>query len=146
MPSLHTTIEIAASRQQVWQALIRKDTWKYWNTFLYDCDARRPFAEGREVFLALRRVLGEEETEFQPIVTLLQPEVSLQWKAAIPGFVSRQMFELQTIGRDRTQYIHQEKFSGVMTRLFLPFIRHDEHQGIKRMAWELKQYVEARST
>ena len=146
MPSLYTTIEISAPRHQVWQALIRKDTWKYWNTFLYDRNSRRPFAEGREVFLSLRRVPGEEETEFQPIVTLLQPQVYLQWKASIPGFVSRQGFELQSIGPNRTQYIHQERFSGILTRVFLPFIRQDEHQGIKRMARELKQYVEARSS
>ncbi|HEY9907318.1 MAG TPA: SRPBCC domain-containing protein [Thermosynechococcaceae cyanobacterium] len=142
MPSLYTALEIAAPRQRVWQTLIRKETWKYWNTFLYDRDSRTPFQEGREVFLALRRVPREKMTEFQPIVTLLQPETCLRWKTTIPGFVSQHTFELQTIGRDRTQYIHQERFSGILTRVFLPFIRQDEHQGIKRMAHELKQYTE----
>jgi hypothetical protein len=62
--------------------------------------------------------------------------------SGIPGFVSEQVFELQDIGRDRTKYIHQENFSGTLTRLFLPFIRSDEQQGIRRMARELKYFVE----
>jgi hypothetical protein len=142
MPSLYTSIEIEASRRQVWQALIQKDQWKYWNTFLYDCDPNLPFAQGQRVFLSLRRQAGEDETEFEPIVTLIQPGFCLKWVASIPGLVNESVFELQEIGRDRTQYIHQENFSGFLTRIVLPFVRQDEQQGIKRMARELKRYVE----
>jgi hypothetical protein len=144
MPSLYTEIEINAPRQTVWQVLIRKDAWLYWNTFLYDCDASLVFVEGRKVSLSLRRVRGEEQTEFQPKVTLIQPNVCLQWVSSIPGFTCKQVFELQDLGRDRTKYIHQEKFSGTLNRFFLPFIRQDETQGMRRMAWELKGFVETR--
>ncbi|UBF29416.1 SRPBCC domain-containing protein [Kovacikia minuta CCNUW1] len=144
MPSLYTTIEIYASRHKVWNTLFRKEAWMYWNTFLYDCDARRPFEQGREVWLSVRRTPGDEETEFQPLVTLIQPEICLRWVSSIPGFVNEHVFELQEIGRDRTQYTHRETFSGPLTRLILPFIRQDEHQGIRRMARELKRYVEDR--
>lgn len=143
MPSLYTAIEINASRRKVWQALVQKESWKYWNTFLYDCDPQHPFQEGQRVLLSLRRIAGEEETEFEPVVTLIQPGLCLKWVSSIPGFVNEHVFELQEIGRDRTQYIHQENFSGFLTRVVLPFIRQDEHQGIKRMARELKRYVEA---
>lgn len=142
MPSLYTVVEIEAPRREVWRALVQKEHWMYWNTFLYDCDSRRSFVEGQEVYLSLRRVPGEEVTEFQPRVTLVQPDVCLQWVAKIPGFVSQHSFELQEVGRDRTQYVHQERFTGQLTRLFLPFIRRDEHQGMRRMAMELKQYLE----
>jgi hypothetical protein len=142
MPSLYTEIEINASRQQVWWVLIHKERWIYWNTFLYDCAPERSFVQGREVYLALRRVPGEEETEFQPRIVLLQPPVCLKWVSSTPGFVTEQVFELQDLGRDRTKYIHQETFSGVLTRLFLPFIRRDEQQGIRRMASELKRFAE----
>lgn len=142
MPSIYTAIEIDAPRHQVWQVLYHKELWMYWNTFLYDCDPARSFVAGQNVYLSLRRVPGEEVTEFQPRVTLVQPGVCLQWMAKIPGFASQHCFELQDIGGDRTQYLHQERFSGKLTRLFLPFIRQDEHQGIQRMAMELKHYVE----
>jgi hypothetical protein len=142
MPSLYTVVEIEAPRREVWRVLLQKEQWMYWNTFLYDCDARRSFVEGQEVYLSLRRVPGEEVTEFQPRVTLVQTDVCLQWVAKIPGFVSQHSFELQDVGRDRTQYVHQERFTGSLTRLFLPFIRRDEHQGMRRMAMELKQYLE----
>ena len=143
MPSLYTEIDINAPRQKVWRVLVHKEKWVYWNTFLYDCDPERKFAAGQEVFLSLRRVPGENETEFQPRIMLLQPYVCLKWVSAIPGFVSEQVFELQDIGHDRTKYIHQEHFSGALTRLFLPFIRTEEQQGIRRMARELKHFVES---
>ncbi|WP_421658013.1 SRPBCC domain-containing protein [Leptothermofonsia sp. ETS-13] len=142
MPSLYTEIDINASRGKVWQALVHKETWKYWNTFLYDCDSRRSLQQGREIWLSLRRVPGEEQTEFQPRVTLLQPGICLQWVSSIPGFVDEHIFHLQEIGRNRTRYIHQENFSGFMTRIIFPTIRQDELQGIRRMARELKHYVE----
>lgn len=143
MPSIYTAIEINAPRRHVWRVLYHKEQWLYWNTFLYDCDPRRSFTPGQDVYLSLRRVPGEDVTEFQPTVTIVQPEDCLQWISKIPGFISVHSFELQEIGRDRTQYIHHERFSGKLTRLFLPFIRQDERTGIQRMALELKHYVEA---
>jgi hypothetical protein len=142
MPTLHTEIEIAAAKSQVWQTLVRKDAWKYWNTFLYDCDPRRAFQEGYDVFLSLKRLPGEEETEFQPRITRVMPNVCLRWVSTFPGFIHEQTFELQDLGRDRTLYIHQEKFSGILTRVVFPFIRQDEYQGMKRMARELKWHLE----
>lgn len=142
MPSLYTRLDVLAPQPCVWQALIHKASWKYWNTYLYDCDQQRDFALGQRVLLSLRRRPGDEEMEFEPVVTLLQPEVCLQWVSRIPGLQVEQVFELQAIGPDRTQYGHQMRFSGPLTRLFLPFIRNDEQRGMERMARELKYYVE----
>jgi len=142
MPSLYAEIEINASKQAVWETLIRKDHWKYWNTYLYDCDPRQPLRPGERVLLSLKRVPGEEETEFSPLVTVVEPETCLKWMTSIPGFKVEQVFELQAISRDRTYYMHRETFSGALTRVILPFIRRDEQQGIRRMTWELKQYIE----
>jgi hypothetical protein len=142
MPSLYAEIEIAAPKQVVWQTLLRKDAWKYWNTFLYDVDSRQALREGARVWLSLRRTPGEDETEFSPVVTRVEPEICLKWVTTIPGLKVEQVFELQAIGRDRTYYIHRENFSGLLARVVLPFIRQDEQQGLRRMAWELKQYVE----
>lgn len=146
MPSLYAEIEINAPKYKVWQTLFRKEEWLKWNTFLYDCEPQHPFEQGEEVLLSLRRVPGEEETEFQPLITLIQPEVCLKWTSSIPGFHNEYEFELQEIGVNRTKYIHKEHFSGILTRVFLPFIRQDEQQGIKRMARELKRYVEGHKT
>jgi hypothetical protein len=142
MPSLYIDIEINVSRRRVWQVLVRKEQWMYWNTFLYDRDPGQPFVQGEEIFLSLRRVPGETETEFQPRITLVQPGNCLSWVSTIPGFVSESVFELQDIGSDRTKYTHRANFSGVLTRMILPFIRQEEQQGMRRMSRELKQYVE----
>lgn len=142
MPSLYAQIEINAPPAVVWRALMHKEEWLNWNTFLYDRDPRQRFELGRSVQLSLRRLREEAETEFEPRITLLQPPVCLRWVYKAPGFRSEHMFELQEIGHDRTKYIHQEHLSGLATHLFLPFLRRDEQQGLRRMARELKQYVE----
>lgn len=142
MPSLYAEIEINAPRSAVWQVLVRKQDWLKWNTFLYDRNAALSFKQGQTVHLSLRRLREETETEFEPRIMLFQPPVCLRWVYTAPGFRSEHTFELQEIGRDRTKYIHQETISGPATLLFLPFLRRDEQQGIRRMARELKNYVE----
>jgi len=143
MASLYAEIEINAPKQRVWQVLFHKERWQNWNTFLFDRDSTQPFKLGQEVFLSLKRISNEEETEFQPLITLLQPGICLSWVSAIPGFRNEYIFELQDIGLNRTKYVHKDTFSGFLTPVFLPFIRQDEQQGIKRMARELKRYVES---
>lgn len=142
MPSLYTEIEINAPKIAVWRALIGKQDWLRWNTFLYDRNAALPFKQGQTVHLSLKRSREEAETEFEPRIVVLQPSVCLRWIYTAPGFRSEHTFELQEIGRDRTKYIHQETISGPATVLFLPFLRRDEQQGLRRMARELKNYVE----
>lgn len=142
MPSLYTEIEINAPQSVVWQVLLQKEKWLNWNTFLYDRNPALPFKQGQTVQLSLRRLREETETEFDPRVTLLQPDVCLRWVSIAPGFRSEHSFELQQVGRNRVKYIHRESLSGVVTHVFLPFLRRDEQQGLRRMAWELKQYVE----
>lgn len=143
MASLYTEVDINAPKHQVWQVLFQKDQWKHWNTFLFDCDSSVPFQKGQEVFLSLRRLPNEEETEFEPLVTRVQPNVCLSWVSSIPGFRNEYVFELQEIGVGRTKYVHKNNYSGILTRVFLPFIREDEQRGIQRMARELKRYVES---
>lgn len=142
MASLYTEIDINAPKQLVWQALFQKDQWKHWNTFLFDCDSRIPFQEGKDVFLSIRRLPQEEETEFEPLVTKVQPGVCLSWVSSIPGFRNEYVFELQEIGLGRTKYVHKNQYSGILSRVFVPFIRDDERRGIQRMAREIKRYVE----
>jgi hypothetical protein len=142
MPSLSTEITIRAARSQVWQTLIRKERWLYWNTFLFDRDPTRPFAEGQRLMLSIRRTDTDDEIEFESQVILVQPNSCLQWISSAPGFRSRHSFELQDIDVNLTRYRHQEQFSGALSSLLLPFIRRDELQGLRRMALELKTYVE----
>lgn len=144
MPTLYTEIEINVARSMVWEAIIQKDEWRRWNTFLFDGDPALPIRQGQEIFLSARRLEDDEPTDFEPLVTLVQPPTCLRWITRMPGFRSEQVFELQDLGPTRTRYIHQERFKGVLAGVFLPFIRDDERQGIKRMAWQLKRYLEHR--
>ena len=142
MPTLHTEIEINAPRQTVWETLVRKDEWRRWNTFLFDGDPALPIRQGQTIFLSIRRLEEDEFTDFEPLVTLVQPQVCLQWVAKMPGFESVHTFELQDLGPNRTRYTHQERFQGVLSKVFLPFIRQDEKQGLRRMTRQLKRHLE----
>lgn len=146
MPSLYAEIEIDAPRSVVWRALMQKENWLYWNTFLFDRTPDRPFKQGDRLLLSLKRIASEAETEVEPLITLVQPNVCLRWVYEAPGFKSEHVFELQDIGRNRTKYTHRENLSGVVVRFTLPFIRQDEQEGLRRMARELKRYVEQRMT
>lgn len=144
MPSLYIDIEIQAPRRIVWQTLIRKDEWMRWNTYLYDLSAPQPLRENTTVRLSLRRTPSETETEIEPYITLIQPGTSLQWVYSAPGFRSEHSFDLQDMGGDRTRYTHVVRFTGRLVTFFLPFIREDELRGMRRMAQELRRYVERR--
>lgn len=143
MPSLYAEIEINAPAVDVWDALVRKEDWRYWNTFLYDCDPRSSFMLGREVFLAMQRIEGDADTEFQPVVTTLRPGNCLRWVSKIPGLKTEHSFEMQEITPGRTRYLHRDIFMGPLSGVFLPFIRDDERDGLRRMAYQLKRYVES---
>ncbi|MGD1857114.1 MAG: SRPBCC family protein [Leptolyngbyaceae cyanobacterium] len=143
MPSLYAEIEVNAPAAHVWDALVRKEDWRYWNTFLYDCDPRANFMLGREVFLAMQRIEGDADTEFQPVVTTLRPGSCLRWVSKIPGLKTEHSFEMQEITPGRTRYLHRDIFMGPLAGVFLPFIREDERDGLRRMAYQLKRYVES---
>ncbi len=143
MPTLYAEIDINAPQSVVWDALIRKDQWRYWNTFLYDCDPGLTLARGNEIFLSMQRLEGDEETEFQPVITMMRSPYLMKWVSTIPGLRSEHVFELQETVPGRTRYIHRETFSGILSKVFLPFIRQDERQGLRRMAQQLKLYVES---
>ncbi|MGB3298528.1 MAG: hypothetical protein WBA76_09690 [Phormidesmis sp.] len=143
MPTLYAEIDINAPQSVVWDALVRKDQWRFWNTFLYDCDPGLPMARGSEIFLSMQRLEGDEETEFQPLITMMRSPYVIRWVSTIPGLRSEHMFELRETVPGRTRYLHRETFSGILSKVFLPFIRQDERQGIRRMAQQLKMHVES---
>lgn len=142
MPTLYTEIEINGPRQQIWDILLQKDEWRRWNTFLYDNDPAVSICQGHTLYLSVRRLEADEATDIDPLVTLVQPPTCLRWVAQMPGFKSEHVFELQDLGPNRTIYMHRERFKGILSGLFLPFIREDEKHGMRRMARQLKRQVE----
>ncbi|MGB3491563.1 MAG: SRPBCC domain-containing protein [Elainellaceae cyanobacterium] len=146
MPSFYAEIEIDAPRSRVWNVLLNKQEWKTWNSFLFDRTPERPFESGRSLLLAQRRKVREPETTFEAQIIRLQPDYSLYWRCEAPGYRSEHRFDLLDSGYGRTKYSHREKISGRLAWLFTPVIRHDEQLGMRRMAYELKQYAEWQRT
>ena len=101
---------------------MRKDEWRRWNTFLFDGDPALAIHQGREIFLSIRRLEDDR----------------------MPGNKSEHSFEMQDQRPPLNLKTHQERFRGTLSNIFLPFIRQDEKQGMRRMARQLKRYVEHR--
>lgn len=142
MPSLYTETIIHAPRAVVWQALVRKQDWLKWNTFLFDRQPEQAFQEGRSLLLSVRRVEGGDEIEFEASVNRVQENCYLRWRSSVPGLWNEHSFELQDVGVNLTQCMHRNRFDGLVAPMILPFIRQDEQRGMRRMAQELRQYAE----
>ncbi|NER00442.1 MAG: SRPBCC domain-containing protein [Cyanothece sp. SIO2G6] len=143
MPTLHVELDLDVPRSFVWEALCRNDQWHQWNSFLFDRNPNQTFTLGHSLVLSLQRLPSEPETRFQAVVTHMEADTRLQWIAIAPGYRSKHTFELYDIALTQTKYIHKETVSGLLSPLFFPFIKKDEQRGIRRMAMELKDYVEA---
>jgi hypothetical protein len=142
MPSLQTEVIVNAPIDSVWRALLHKDDWMYWNTYLYDCSFRIPFREGESVILSLRRMDGDDPVEFEAKVRILQPPFCLSWVAVAVGFRCRVTFDLEDLGMGCTKVRFQESFSGMFSRFVVRWVRGDELAGMRRMGRELKVFVE----
>lgn len=145
MPSFYTEIEIDSPRSIVWNALLDKQQWKTWNSFLFDRSPSQSLGVGRSLLLSQRRKVREPETKFEAKIVQLQPEHSLHWIYEAPGYRSEHRFDLLDIDHNRTKYSHRQNISGRLAWLFVPFIRRDEQAGMSRMAQELKHYSEWQS-
>jgi len=110
---------------------------------LYDQAPTVAFSPSASVKLAMRRLPNEAKLRFTARVVHFHPEVCLRWVAIAPGYRSEHQFELETAD-GITRYHHQEIITGAMSKLIVPFIRQDELRGLRRMALDLKQYVEDR--
>ena len=145
MPTLHAEIAMSAPRSLVWESLCRNDQWHLWNTFLFDKTSHQTLTRGHSLVLSLQRLPREPKTQFQAFVTTVEPDTCLRWVAIAPGYRSEHIFELYDLEGQRTRYSHKERISGILSPIFFPFVRKDEQRGIRRMAMELKEYVEALS-
>lgn len=142
MARLYAEVDIDAPVDRVWQTLLNKEKWLYWNTFLYDGDRHLPIQQGQKVFLWLRRLPQEEETEFRAKIVFMQPEACLKWHFARFGWRCEYSFELQAIDCQRTKYLHLANFSAIIPRRYLLTEWKKERRGMQRMARELKHYLE----
>jgi hypothetical protein len=113
MRSISESVDIAASRRQVWNVLANLDAYKDWNPFIRSASGQ--LTVGSTLTLRLVPAQGRPIT-FRPKVLAAEPEVLLRWigRLVMPGiFDGTHQFELQDRG-GVTHVTQSEIFRGVL--------------------------------
>ncbi len=132
-----TSIEIDRPAAEVWAALVDRDGYPHWNTFIRSWTG--------DLAVGARQVVRIEPTEtsgqtFRPSIIELQPGRLLVWlgRVAIPGLLDgRHRFEVEPIDEHRSRFVHSEVLSGVLVPLFRRMLTVDTPAAFSRMNAEL---------
>jgi hypothetical protein len=111
---INTDIVIHATPQQVWKVLI--DFMKYpdWNPFIRH--AAGDIAIGARLDVRIHPP-GGQPMKFRPMIRAVSPNRDLRWLGhlGLPGlFDGEHVFQLESLGTDRTHVRHSEEFRGLL--------------------------------
>lgn len=143
---LHTTIEIAAPVDIVWDVLTDLSRYADWNPFIVE--AAGTAAVGQRLTNRLQPPGGRAMT-FRPTVTEVAEGRSFEWLGRLgpPGvFDGRHRFELAATPAGGTLVTHTEHLSGVLVRALRRSLDTRTVAGFNAMNVALKDRAEARAT
>ena len=127
MRTIHTTIDIDASPEQVWDVLVDFPSHAAWNPFFAAVDGSAEV--GATLRVAARKDDGTEGMVFRPVVLDAEPGQRLRWKGKllVRGlFDGTHDFRLEALDGGRTRLHHGEEFRGVLVPLFGRVLRDTE--------------------
>jgi len=116
MPTIDTSIDIAASPSRVWSVLTDFAAYPEWNPFITRI-AGVPIVGGRLVVTI--QPPGRKAMMFRPVVLAATPDVELRWRGRLlmPGlFDGEHVFQLSP-SADGCRLDHTETFTGLLSGL-----------------------------
>ncbi len=141
---LHTTIDIAAPPEVVWEVLTDLERYSEWNPFIVS--SRGVAAVGERLTNRMQPPGGRAMT-FRPKVTVVEPGRVLEWlgRLGVPGvFDGRHRFELEP-NPAGTRLTQSEEFTGLLVRFLQKSLDTATAQGFEDMNLAVKARAEARS-
>jgi hypothetical protein len=141
--SIVTEIEIAASADRVWHVLTDFASYPEWNPFIPRIAGSLAVGSKLDTFI---QPPGGHGINFKPTVLALIPGRELRWlgQLLIRGiFDGEHSFRIERLTQERSRFIQEERFSGVLT--FPPLFRlltSGTQEGFKAMNQALKQRAE----
>lgn len=144
MHTIHTTIEIDASPDQVWSVLVDFPSHASWNPFF--ASVAGDAIVGATLRIAARKDDGSEGVVFRPVVLDVEPGRRLRWKGKllVRGlFDGTHDFRLEALDDGRTRLHHGEEFRGLLVPLFGRILR-DTEVGFRDFNQALADRVEGR--
>ena len=140
---LHTRVEIDAPVDAVWNTLIDLSGYREWNPFIVSSEGQ--VAVGERLTNRMQPPGGKAIT-FKPTVTVVEPEVALEWlgRLGMRGlFDGRHRFELGPGPAGGTVVSHGEKFDGILVRFMRRSLDTKTRAGFEAFNSALKARVEA---
>jgi hypothetical protein len=140
---LHSEIVIDASPAQVWEIISEFGVYPEWNPFIRRISGQMRVGSKLEAFL---QPPGGRGMTFRPTVLVVEPEREFRWigSLGIPGiFDGEHRFSIEPVGPERTRFVQEERFSGVLAPVILRFIGESTREGFAAMNRALKTRAEA---
>ena len=136
-------IEINASCNKVWEAVIDFENYKKWNSQLAFLGGT--VQPNGKLHLKLSAD-GAAPYEFKPDISYWQTEKQFAWiaKTGLPRiFDGEHFFELKDLGNGKTLLTNREEYRGILSQVFrqLPMMK-TAPEGFRKMNLELKNYIE----
>lgn len=141
MKNIETSIIIDAPIEKVWQTLTNFEAYPNWNPFVKSVKGNVGVGHTIEVMLLLE---GMKPQIFKPQVLEFGKNYTLRWlgKLGMKGiFDGEHYFQLKTISKQQTVFIHGENFRGILSGLILKMIGKKTKKGFEAMNEALKKEV-----
>lgn len=141
MQHITTEISIAATPETVWAVLTNFEAYPNWNPFIISITGDK--AVGEKLVIRIQTSTDKEMT-FKPKVLVFQAHEELRWlgNAGIKGiFDGEHYFKMVKQENGHTQFIHGEKFSGLLVGLMKNTLKKTK-EGFERMNEALKRECE----
>lgn len=135
-----TSITINAPVERVWDVLTNFSRYPQWNPFVQSLTGE--VKQGSKIKVKLPGM------QFSPTVKAFDANKEFRWSGHlfVPGlFDGEHRFELVKKGNAVTEFIHAEKFTGLLVPLFRKMLDGSTKAGFENMNKKLKEEVESRA-
>jgi hypothetical protein len=142
MKNIETTIIIKAPIEKVWSIFTNFNEYPKWNPFIISVKGEVKVGHQIETTVQLE---GMSEQVFKPQILEFGKNYRLRWlgKLGTKGiFDGEHYFQLKVIDSQKTELIHGENFSGILSGLLLKMIGEKTKNGFEAMNEALKIEVE----
>lgn len=143
MKSVHTTIDIAASKETIWNILMDTEKYPEWNPLVVALSGE--LKEGNNIEINVSLGKGKPSV-FKPKILALKEGAELRWLGSlfVKGlFDGEHAFQLVPQADGSTRLMHAEVFTGVLSSMIFGMIGNDTQRAFEAMNKALKQRAEA---
>jgi hypothetical protein len=143
MKEIQTEIQIHASAETIWKILMDFEQYPDWNPFIKSISGEKEVGSRLTAFIGST---GENGMTFQPKVLVYNPNYEFRWLGKLWGglfFNGEHYFILKELGNHSTQFIHGEKFTGMLVGVLGKMLDNTKN-GFEAMNRALKQRAEGK--